>query len=111
MASDFAPRLRVIVHPPQMVAVRHKRKRAVKRQYFQAVSWQIKLANNFGTQQRNDIRTHLELKARKYFFRDCRTAQHVRALEHQDFLAGACEVSGIHKSIVATANNDDVVTV
>ena len=38
VAGDFAPGLRVIVHAPQVVAVRERRKRAVEWKDFHAVS-------------------------------------------------------------------------
>ena len=47
MARDLAARARVIVDAPKMVAVGHRRERAVERKYFQPVTRQIELANDF----------------------------------------------------------------
>ena len=36
-------------------------------------------------------------------------AEHVAALEHQNFLAGARQVGGVDQAVVASADHDDVV--
>ena len=66
---DLAARLRVIVHAPEIVAVRHRRERAVERQNLEAVPRQIEIADDLRPQQRHDVRADRELEAGKYFFR------------------------------------------
>ena len=65
MSGDFPAGLRVIVHAPEVVAVRHRRERAVERQDLQAVPWQIELANDLGPQQRHHIGADRVLEAGK----------------------------------------------
>ena len=64
MARDFAPRLRVIVHAPEVVAARHRRERAVERQDLEAVPRQVELADDLRPQQRHDVGADRELEAR-----------------------------------------------
>ena len=50
VAGDLATRLAVIVHAPEIIAVRHGRERAVERQDFQAVAGQIEVADDLRPQ-------------------------------------------------------------
>ena len=82
MPGDLASRLVVIVHAPQVIAVGHRRERAVERQQLHAVARQIELADDLGPQQRDDVGADRELESREHFLGDCRAAEHVTPLEH-----------------------------
>ena len=88
VAGNFAMRLAMIVHTPQIIAARHRRESAVERQNFESVAGKIEVTNNFGSQQRDDIRANGKLEAGKNFFGASRAAENVAALEHQHFLSG-----------------------
>ena len=72
---------------------------------------QIEFTNNFGSQQRYNIRADGKLETGKHFFRNRSTAEHMPALQHEDLFAGAREIRGIHKTVMPASNNDDVVLV
>jgi len=71
----------------------------------------VELANDLGPQEGNYVRANGELEAGKDLFCHSRSAEHVTALEHEDLLARAREGGGIHQTVVATTNNDDVVAI
>jgi hypothetical protein len=52
---DLAPRLRVVVHAPQVVTVGHRRERAVEREDLEPMRRQIELADDLGAKQRDDV--------------------------------------------------------
>ncbi len=106
---DLAMRFAVIVHPPQIVAAGHGRERAVERQDFQAMAGKVEIANDFRTQQRDHVGAHRELEAGKDFFRDSRAAEHVSALQHQNFLPGSRQIGGGGEAVVASSDDDCVV--
>ena len=106
---DLAPGLGVIVDAPQVVAVRHRRERAVERQDLEAVPRQVELADDLGPQQRDDVRADRELEAREDLFGDRRAADHVPPLEHQHLAPGPRQVGGVDEPVVAAADDDDVV--
>ena len=108
MPRDLAARLGVIVHAPEIVAVRHRRERAVERQDLQAMPRQIEFANDFRPEQGNDVGADGELEAGKDFFGHRGAAEHVPPLEHQH-LARARQVRGVHQAVVSAADDDDVV--
>ncbi len=87
VARDFAMRAAVVVHAPEIVAAGHGRERAVERKDFEAVARQVEVADDFRTQQRDHVGAHRELEARVDFFGDGGAAEHVAALEHENFLA------------------------
>ena len=109
VAGDLAAGLAVIVDAPQVVAVGHGREGAVERQDLEAVAGQIEFANDFRPQQRDDVGADGELEARENFFGAGSAAEHVTALEYQDFLAGPGEIGGVDQAVVAAANDDGVV--
>src|SRR2546421_864247 len=109
MSGNLAARLCMIVYAPEVIAIGHRRERAVQRKDLQTMSRQIKLANDLGTQQRHDVGADRELEAGKDFFGNGRSAQHVSPLEHQHTLARPREISGIYQTIVPATNHDDVV--
>ena len=53
--GDLAVRRRVVVRPPERVAVRHRRESAVERQDLESVPRQFELANDLGPEQRHDV--------------------------------------------------------
>ena len=111
MTSDFAARLRMIVDAPQIIAVRHRRERAVKRKNLEAMSGQVELANDFWPKQRNHIRADRKLESGKHFFRHRRAAKHMAPLEHEHFFTGFRQVGGVYQTVMAASDNDDVVFV
>ena len=109
MAHDLAPRPSVIVHPPQVVAVRHRRERAVERQHLETVARQVELADDLRAKQGHDVGADRDVKSGKDFLGDRRAAQHVPALEHEHAPARACQIRGVHQPVVAAADHDCVV--
>jgi hypothetical protein len=65
VAGNFAMRLAVIVHAPQMIAVRHGSESAIERQDLESVARKIEVANDLGPQQRDDVGTNRKLEARE----------------------------------------------
>ncbi len=109
VARDFAARLAVIVDAPEIVAVGHGSERTVERQNFEPVARQIEFANDLGPQQRNYVGADGKLEAGENFFGAGGTAENVAALEHQDFLAGAGQISGVDQAVVSAADYDGVI--
>jgi hypothetical protein len=109
MAGNLAAGLLVIVDPPQVVAARHRRERAVERQQLHAVARQIEIANDLGPEQRNDVGADRELEAGEHFFGHRRAAEHVAAFEHEHALARPRQVSGAGEAVVAAPDDDRVV--
>ena len=106
---NFAMRFSMIVHSPQMVAIRHRSESAVERKNFQSVTRKIEVANNFRPQQRNHVRANRKLEAGKNFFRASRAAENVPALEHQYFFPCFRQIGGIGEAVVASADDNHVV--
>ena len=69
----------------------------------------IEVANDLRPQQRDHVRADRELEPRHDLFRAGRAAEHVPALQHQHFLAGALQIGSIDQAVVAAADDDDVV--
>jgi hypothetical protein len=109
VAGNFAMRLAVIVHAPQMVAVRHGGESAVERQNFKSVAGKLEVENDLGPQQRDDIRANGKLEAGKDFFRASRAAEDVAPLEDEHSLSRFRQIGGVGEAVVASANNDYVV--
>ena len=109
VAGDFAMRLAVVVHAPQVIAAGHGRERAVEGKNLQAVAGKIEVANNFRPQQRHHVGADRELESGHNFFGAGGAAEHVAAFEHQNFLAGLCQVGGVDQAVVASADDDHVV--
>ena len=110
VARDLAAGLVVIVDAPQVIAVRHRRQRAVERQQLHAVARQIEVADDLGPQQRDDVRADRELEAGKDLFGDGGAAEHVPALEHEHLASRAREVGRAGQAVVAASDDDRVVT-
>ncbi len=109
VARDLAAGLGVIVDPPQVVAVRHRRERAVERQDLEAMPRQVELADDLRPQQRDHVRADRELEAREYLFRDRGAADHVPPLEHQHLAPRPRQVGGVDEPVVPAADDDHVV--
>src|SRR5258708_35381566 len=102
MPRNFAPRLRMIVHAPEIIAAGHWRERAVEGKDLQTVPRQIEFANDFGAEQGNDVRANGKFEAGKHLFRYRCAAQYVTVPEHQQHLSGPREVSRANQTVVAT---------
>src|SRR5580700_513498 len=109
MTRDLAMRFAMVVHPPQVVAVRHRRERAVERQDFKSMSRKIQVANDLRSQQGDYVRAHRELEAGKNFFGTGRSAEHITAFEDENLLARASQIGGIDQTVVAAANHNHIV--
>src|SRR5581483_4706099 len=109
VAGDFAMRLAVVVHAPEIVAAGHRRERSVEGKDFEAVAGKIEVANDFRPQQRDYVRTDGELESRHDFFGTGRAPEDVTALEHEDFFPGALQVGGVDQTVVSAADDDYVV--
>ena len=75
----------------------------------ESVAGKVEIANDLRPQQRDHVRAHRELEAGKNFFGEGRAAQHVAAFEHENFLAGARQISGVDEAVVASADHDHIV--
>src|SRR5215472_12598789 len=93
-----------------MVSIGHRREGTVERKNFEAVARKIEIANDFRPQQRDNVGKNGKFEAGKDFFSDCGAAENVAALEDEDFFAGAGEIRGVYQAIVATTNDNCVVT-
>ncbi len=109
MADEFAARFGVIVDAPQIIAAGHGRERAVEGQNFEAVAWEVEIANNFRSEERNDVRANGKFEAGNDFFGDGGASEDVAAFEDENFFAGAGEIRRVHKAVVAAADDDYVV--
>ena len=109
VARNLAVRLAMIVHAPQVVAAGHGRERTVEWKNLQAMAGKIEVANNLRPQQRDHVGADRKLEPLNDLFRASRSPEHVATLEHQHFLAGAREISGIDQPVVASADDDGVV--
>src|SRR6266436_741895 len=109
MPRNFAPRLRMIVDAPEIIAAGHWREGAIERKNLQSVPRQIEFANDFRAEQGNDVRANGEFEAGKNFFGDRGAAEHIPALEHQHALTRTREISRVNQPVVAAANDDAVV--
>src|ERR1700676_5764699 len=109
MALEFAARLCMIVHTPEVVSVRHGCHRAIEREDFESVARQIEVTDDFRAQERNDVRKNGELEAGNDFLCDGGAAEEVAPSEDKDLLARAPQIGGVDKAVVTAADNDDVV--
>src|SRR5208337_4835619 len=109
MASYLPHGLAVIVHAPQVVAIRHGREGAVQRENLEAVPGKIEIADDFRPQQRYHITADRELEAGNDLFCYRSAAQHMTALQHQHPLACARKIGGVNQSVVPTADYDGVI--
>ena len=109
VAGNFAMRLAVIVHAPQIVAAGHGSEGAVERQNLEAVAGKFEVANDFGPQQRDYVRANGKLEPGKNFVGASRAAEDVAAFEHQHFLSRFRQIGGVDEAVVASSNHDHVV--
>src|SRR5262249_31843068 len=94
---------------PQVVAVRHRRERAVEREDLEAMARQIEVADDLGPEQRHDVGADGKAEAGKHFFGDGGAAEDVAPLEDQHLAPGAREMAGGRQSVVAAADDNRVV--
>ena len=62
-----------------------------------------------GRSSEDHVRANRELEAGVDLFGDGGAAEHVAALEHENFLPRFREVGGVDEAVVASADHDDVV--
>ncbi len=109
VAGNLAVSFAMVVHAPEVIAAGHGREGAVEREDFEAVARKIEIANDLRPQQRHHVGADGELEAGKNFFGAGRAAENVPPFEHQNFLAGVCEIGGVDQAVVAAADHDYVV--
>ena len=109
MARDLAMCASVIVYAPQVVAVGHRRERAVEWKNFETVSRQIEFANDLRPEQRDDVGTDGEAEAAEDLLGDGCATHHVSPFEDENPSAGGTEVGGSDETVVAAADDDGVV--
>ena len=100
--------LAVVVDTPQVVVVQG-REGAVQRQDLEPVPGELELADDLGAQQTHNIGADAEAEALEDLFGHRRAAEDVAALEHQHSPAGARQISGAHKAVVASADHNCVI--
>ena len=88
VARDFAAGSGVIAAAKKIVAVGHRRKSAVEGNDFEIVFGQLELADDFGSEQTDDVGADGIFKTWVNFFRDRRAAEHMAPFEDENFFAG-----------------------
>src|SRR5437588_1057708 len=111
MSRNLPPCLCVIVDAPEIITASHRRECPVEGKNLKTMPGQIEFANDLRTEQGNDVRANREFEAGKNFFRHRRPAENLTALKHEHALARAREIRRVHKTVVATADDDAVVFV
>ena len=108
VALELEPGVGGVVPAHQIVAVRHRRERAVERQQLEAVPRQIEVADDARTQQAHHVRADAEAEALVDLFAHRDTAHLVAALEHQNVESRASEISAAHQAVVPAADDHRV---
>ncbi len=109
VAANFALGARVVVHAPEIVAVEHRRERAVERKNFEAMARKVEFANDFRAKKRNNVGALGEKEAGDDFFGDGGAAKNVAAFQRENFLARFGEIRGVDQAVVAAADHDYVI--
>src|SRR5260370_42492240 len=109
MAANVADGFGVVVHAPEVVAAGHRREGAVEGEDFQAVARKIEFTDDFGAEERDNVRTFGKKKAGDDFFGDGGAAENVAAFQDDDLLPCFGEIRGIDQAVVAAADDDNVV--
>src|SRR5439155_22998363 len=109
MARDLAPSPGVIVDAPEIVAVRHGREGAVERQDLESVTGEVEIADDLRPQQRHDVRADRKLESWEDLFGDRGAADDMAPLQHEHFPSRTREIRGGRQTVMAAANDDDVV--
>ncbi len=99
----------MVVYAPEVIAAGHGGEGTVERKNFQTMTRKIEFANNFRTEERDDVRTLGKKKAGDDFFGDSGTAEDVAAFQHDDFLPCFGKISGVYQAVVTAADDDNVV--
>ena len=102
-------RFSVIVHPPEIITIRHGRKSAVERKDFESMAGEIEVADDFGPKQRNNVGADREPEAGKNLFCHCSPAEYMPPLKYQNFFSGAREIGRIGETVVASPDHDNVI--
>ncbi len=107
---DFPVGQRLVGPQHERAAVRKGRERGrVPGQHLEAVPLEIEIPDDLGPEQAVDVGGRGHLEAGPQLLGDAGAAQHFAALEYQHFDPGPGEVRGGDQTVVATADNDEVV--
>ena len=107
---DFLSRQRRVGPAAQGATVRERQEGRLERDHLQAEARQLQVTDDPGSQEAHHVRTHGVLEAGIDLFADRRSTKDVPLLENQDLASGLGQVGGARKSVVASADNDRVVT-
>ena len=107
-ASELAHGAAVVVHTPEVVVV-ERRERPVERQDLEAVLGQCEVPDDFGAEQRDDVRRDAEAEAGEDLLGDRRPAENVAPLQYDDLQSGPREVRRGHEPVVPAADDHGVV--
>src|SRR5688500_5727053 len=92
-----------------MIAVGHRRERAVERQQLHAMARQVEVADDLWTQQRDDVGGDRKFEPGKHFFGDGGAAEHVPPLEDYDLASRTRQISSARQPVVAATDDNRVV--
>ena len=109
MAANFTLGFGVIVDAPEVVAIEHGGKGAVKRKDFQAIVGQIQFANDFGAEERDHVGTFGKEETWDDFFGDGGAAKDAAALEDENFLSCFGQIGSVHETVVTASDDDHIV--
>jgi hypothetical protein len=73
------------------------------------VARKIEFANNFRTEERDNVRTLGKKKAGDDFFSDSGAAEDMAAFQHDDPLPCFGKISGVYQAVVTAADDDNIV--
>src|SRR6266540_1398753 len=99
----------MIVHAPQVVAVRHRRERAIERKDLEPVMGKIELADDLWPQQRHYVRAHREAESLEHLLGHGGATDQMTSLEHEHLAAAARKIRGGRQNVVAADYDDHVV--
>ncbi len=109
VAGDLPAGPGVIVHTPEIVAVRHRSEGAVERQDLETVTREVELADDLRSQQRHHVRADGVLEAGEDLLGHRRPAEHVPPLDHEHLAARLRQIGRVDEPVVAAADHDHVV--
>src|SRR5580704_7504181 len=99
----------MVVHAPEGIPIGHGRERTIERKNFEAVARKLKLANDFRAKQRDDVRTFRKKEPGEDFFGNGSASKDMAAFEGKHLFPCLSKVSGVHETVVAAADDHDVV--
>ena len=101
-------KLRVGAHQQAAAIGQRRERRRVARQDREAVLFELQLADDLRQEQADDVRGGGNFVAGPQLFGGCAAAEHVATFEHADFVAGASQIRGTNKAVVAAADDDRI---